>query len=52
VVNLFPEFGNTVSASFLPQSAGPGKQPPEAGMEMMLFMGSAGFSVGICHMVY
>jgi 3-oxoacyl-[acyl-carrier-protein] synthase III len=53
VVNLFPEFGNTVSAS-IPTAIcwALENNRLRRGMEMMLFMGSAGFSVGICHMVY
>jgi 3-oxoacyl-[acyl-carrier-protein] synthase III len=53
VVNLFPEFGNTVSASIptaMCWALENGRLKRD--MEMMLFMGSAGFSVGICHMVY
>lgn len=53
VINLYPNFGNTVSASIpvaMCWALDNGRL--RRGMEMMLFMGSAGFSAGICHMVY
>lgn len=52
-VNLYPEFGNTVSAS-IPTAMcwALDHDRLKRGMQMMLFMGSAGFSVGICHMAY
>ena len=53
MVNLYPEIGNTVSASIptaMAMTIDSGRLKRD--MQMMLFMGSAGFSVGICHMVY
>jgi 3-oxoacyl-[acyl-carrier-protein] synthase III len=52
-VNVFEEFGNTVSASIptaMCWAIENGKLKRD--MKMMLVMGSAGFSVGFCHMVY
>lgn len=53
IVNLYPKFGNTVSASIptaMWDSIENGRL--KRGMDMKLFMGSAGFSAGICHMQY
>lgn len=53
MINLYPMFGNTVSASIpvaMCWALDNGRL--KRGMEMMHFMGSAGFSAGICHMVY
>jgi 3-oxoacyl-[acyl-carrier-protein] synthase III len=53
MVNLYPMFGNTVSASIpvaMCWALDNGRL--KRGMEMMHFMGSAGFSAGICHMMY
>jgi len=53
IVNLYPLFGNTVSASIptaMWWTIENGRL--QRGMHMQLIMGSAGFSVGICHMAY
>ena len=52
-VNLYSMFGNTVSAS-IPTAMWWSIEHDrlQRGMQMKLFMGSAGFSVGICHMAY
>jgi len=53
VVNLYSKFGNTVSASIPTAMAWALENGRlKRDMNMMLFMGSAGFSAGICHMVY
>ena len=52
-VNVFPQFGNTVSASIptaMCWALDQGRMKRD--MEMKLFMGSAGFSAGICHLLY
>lgn len=53
IVNLYPEIGNCVSAS-LPTAMAIAAQRGvlRHGMQMLLVMGSAGFSAGIGHMVY
>ncbi len=53
LVNLYPLFGNTVSASIpsaMAWAVDTGRL--RRGMHMGLCMGSAGFSAGLCHMVY
>ncbi len=53
MINLYSRYGNTVSASIpvaMCWALDQGKL--KRGMEMMFFMGSAGFSAGICHMIY
>jgi len=52
-VNVFEEFGNTVSASIptaMCWALDNGRLKRD--MKMLLAMGSAGFSVGFCHMAY
>ncbi len=53
IVNLYPEIGNCVSAS-LPTAMAIAAQRGvlRHDMQMLLVMGSAGFSAGIGHMVY
>ena len=53
IVNLYHKFGNTVSAS-IPTAMWWALENGrlKRGMDMMLFMGSAGFSAGICHLQY
>lgn len=52
-VNLYPEIGNCVSAS-LPTAMAIAAQRGvlRHDMQMLLVMGSAGFSAGIGHMIY
>jgi acyl-CoA:acyl-CoA alkyltransferase len=52
-VNLYPEIGNVVSAS-IPLAMGLSAERGglERGMRMLLAAGSAGYSAGICRMVY
>ena len=53
VVNLYSKFGNTVSASIPTAMCWALENDRlKRGMHMMLVMGSAGFSAGVCHMVY
>lgn len=52
-VNLYPMIGNLVSASIptaMKISVDNGRL--QRGMNILMVMGSAGFSVGICHMMY
>jgi len=52
-VNLYPRIGNVVSASIpAAMSISLNEGNLERGMEMLLIVGSAGFSAGIAHMVY
>jgi len=52
-INLYPQIGNVVSASIPTAMAMTLNEGAlERGMEMLLIMGSAGFSAGIAHMVY
>lgn len=52
-VNLYPRIGNVVSASIPAAMAiSLNEGGLERGMEMLLIMGSAGFSAGIAHMIY
>lgn len=53
LVNLYPLYGNTVSASIPTAMAWALENDRlRRGMQVGLCMGSAGFSAGICHIVY
>lgn len=52
-INIYPQFGNTVSATVpVAMAWALEKGLLKRGMKMLIAMGSAGFSVGICHMEY
>jgi 3-oxoacyl-[acyl-carrier-protein] synthase III len=52
-VNLYPEFGNTVSATIpTAMSWAIENGRLERGQKVLMVMGSAGFSVGLAHMAY
>ena len=52
-INIYPQFGNTVSATIpVAMAWAIEKDLLKRGMNMLIAMGSAGFSAGICHMEF